>query len=184
MIRTVVLTAAGESGVEVVGIRNGFRGLTTDDFCPLDAAGGEDIQRGGGSILGCDNRFRGEAGDFARGAARQRLDGIVVVGGNGSLRLAEEMAREGVAVVGVPKTINNDVAGTEHTIGFDTAVGVVVDACERLLDTAETHRRVMILEVMGRDSGFIALDGAIAGGADVVLVPEIPLQRGRAGGGD
>ena len=100
-----------------------------------------------------------------------------MVGGNGSLTQAAEMASlMPAAVVGVPKTIDRDVAGTEATIGFDTAVGTVESACEQLIDTAESHRRVMIVEVMGRDSGFIALHGAVAGGADVALLPEIPYR--------
>ena len=164
--------------MELVGIRNGYRGLVESDFLRLDPARVARIHRRGGSILGCDNIFRGDAADFADGVRRAGLDGVIVVGGNGSLTQAAEMAplmRRG-AVVGVPKTIDRDVAGTEATIGFDTAVEAVESACERLIDTAESHRRVMIVEVMGRDSGFIALHGALAGGADVALLPEIPYR--------
>jgi 6-phosphofructokinase len=180
VVRAATL-AAERAGVEIVGVRNGFRGLVDLDFLPLDAAMVQRIHRRGGSILGCDNIFRGDAADFADGVRRASLSGLIVVGGNGSLTEAAEMAplMGDAKIVGVPKTIDNDVAGTEATIGFDTAVGAVENACERLTDTAESHRRVMIVEVMGRNSGFIALHGALSGAADVALLPEIPYRVDR-----
>ena len=177
VVRAATL-AAKQAGVEIVGVRNGFRGLVEADFMGLDPVRVLRIHRRGGSILGCDNIFRGDAADFTDGVRRASLDGLIVVGGDGSLTQAGEMAElmPAAAIVGVPKTIDNDVAGTEATIGFDTAVGAVENACERLIDTAESHRRVMIVEVMGRHSGFIALYGALSGGADVALMPEIPYR--------
>jgi 6-phosphofructokinase 1 len=104
------------------------------------------------------------------------LDALLVLGGDGTLRIAHELYQKGVPVIGVPKTIDNDIGGTDITFGFDTALSIATEAIDRLHTTAESHHRVMILELMGRDSGFIALHSGIAGGADVILIPEIPFQ--------
>ncbi|MHC4667801.1 MAG: 6-phosphofructokinase [Planctomycetota bacterium] len=177
-IRAVVLTAINELGLEVVGIRDGFGGFAEGDegLIPLDPRSVRGLLWRGGSILACNNRYRGEPDYFVRRMDEIGLDGLVVAGGDGSLTVAQGMVDCGARVVGIPKTIDNDVAGTDQTFGFDTAVSVVTDACDRLIDTAESHLRVMVVEVMGRHAGHIALHGALAGGADVALMPEIAYR--------
>jgi 6-phosphofructokinase 1 len=194
VIRSVVKTAVLRHGWQVVGILDGFEGLigaprarplTLDDVTGL-------LPRGG-SILGCTNRghLRADAqGHFEKArsalhsvaAALENLgaDALVVVGGDGSHRIAHELVELGVPLVGVPKTIDNDLAGTEATFGFDSAVTFATDAIDRLHTTAESHGRVMVVEVMGREAGWIALNSGIAGGADVILIPEIPYVLERA----
>jgi 6-phosphofructokinase 1 len=176
VIRSFVLTAINERGLEVVGIRDGFGGFAEGDagVVPLDKAAVRGLLWRGGSILACNNRYQGETRFFVQRMREIGLDGLAVAGGDGSLTMAQRMAEQGAPVVGVPKTIDNDVAGTDQTFGFDTAVGVVADACHRLIDTAESHHRVMVVEVMGRHAGHIALHGALAAGTDVALLPEIP----------
>jgi 6-phosphofructokinase 1 len=179
-IRAVVRRAAAD-GVQVVGINNGWRGLMEDDVVPLtrdDVAG---ILPRGGTILGT-SRVNPE--NDAESLERLRrtwdkheLSALVVVGGEGTLRAARDMWRDHqYPIVGIPKTIDNDILGTDFTFGFDTAVSIVTDAVDRLHSTAESHHRVMVIEVMGRHSGWIAAYGGIAGGADVVLVPEYPFR--------
>jgi ATP-dependent phosphofructokinase / diphosphate-dependent phosphofructokinase len=192
VIRAVVKTAINDYGCEVLGIKNGYDGF-------LEPGGvltlGHDEVRGilprGGTILGTANR----GNPFARKVFQDGrevvidvsdqiiqniklfgLDALIVIGGDGTLRTAHEMFLKGVPVVGVPKTIDNDVGGTEVTFGFDTALGIAMEAIDRLHTTAEAHHRVMVLELMGRDAGFIALHAGIAGGADVILIPEIPFK--------
>jgi len=164
--------------MEVVGIRDGFGGFAEGDegVMPLDRRAVRGLLWRGGSILGCNNRYRGDAGFFRERMEEIGIDGLVVVGGDGSLTMAMEMVGAGATVVGVPKTIDNDVAGTDQTFGFDTAVTLVADACSRLIDTAESHHRVMIVEVMGRHAGHIALHGGLSGSADIILIPEIPFS--------
>jgi 6-phosphofructokinase 1 len=177
-IRSVVLAAKNERGLEVVGIRDGFGGFAEGDagLVPLDTAAVRGLLWRGGSILACNNRYRGEPEYFVQRMRDIGLDGLAVAGGDGSLTMAQRMVEHGAAVVGIPKTIDNDVAGTDQTFGFDTAVAVVADACNRLIDTAESHHRVMVVEVMGRHAGHIALHGALAAGTDVALLPEIPYD--------
>jgi 6-phosphofructokinase 1 len=178
VLRAVVLCAANEVRRDVIGIRDGFGGFAEGDegLLPLT----RDMVRGllwrGGSILGCNNRYRGQSEFFVDRMRELDLEGLIVVGGEGSLTVAHEMAGLGARVIGVPKTIDNDVEGTDQTFGFDTAVALVADMCIRLIDTAESHHRVMIVEVMGRNAGHIALHGALAGSADVALIPEIPYR--------
>src|SRR5262249_5500056 len=115
--------------------------------------------------------------EMVRGTIRtERLDGLIAVGGEGTLSCAQRMAADGFNLIGVPKTIDNDIAGTDYTFGFDTAVQVATDAIDRLHSTAESHHRVMVLEVMGRLTGWIALYAGLAGGADVILIPEAPFD--------
>jgi 6-phosphofructokinase 1 len=133
----------------------------------------------GGSILGCNNRYQGKPEFFRDRIEELGLDGLIVAGGDGSLTMSLQMCEAGARVVGVPKTIDNDVEGTDQTFGFDTAVTLVANACMRLIDTAESHHRVVVMEVMGRHAGHIALHGAMAGSADVVLIPEIPYRVDR-----
>ena len=165
---------------EVVGIRHGFRGLALGETTPLDRHAVAGILPRGGTILGSSSfdPFRepdGVASVLATTHALE-LDGIVAIGGEGTLRIASRLYSEhAFPVVGVPKTIDNDIAGTDVTIGFDTAVHVCTEAIDRLHTTAESHNRVMVVEVMGRDTGWIAAAAGIAGGADVILVPEVPM---------
>ena len=166
-------------GYEVVGIRQGFRGLATGATVPLDRHAVAGILPRGGTILGSSSYdcFREEGGvslvlDTTRAL---ELDGVVVIGGEGTLAIAHRLhAEHGFRVVGVPKTIDNDIAGTDVTIGFDTAVHICTEAIDRLHSTAESHNRVMVVEVMGRNTGWIAAAAGIAGGGDVILVPEVP----------
>jgi len=176
VIRGAVL-ACGQLGLEIVGIRDGFEGFSREDgIVPLDAGSVRGILWRGGSILGCNNLFRGETSMYIERLQREGIEGIVVAGGDGTLAMAEELHDEGVRVIGVPKTIDNDVRGTSVTFGFHSAVDFVATACSRLVDTAESHHRVMILEVMGRNAGHIALHGGMAGSADIVLIPEIGFE--------
>ena len=178
VIRSVVLTCRNELDLEVVGIRDGFGGFAEGDagLVPLDRAAVRGILWRGGSILGCNNRYRGETGFFCERMDEIGLHGLIVAGGDGSLTMAQKMVDAGARIVGIPKTIDNDVEGTDQTFGFDTAVNPVADMCSRLIDTAESHHRVMIVEVMGRNAGHIALHSSMAGSADVCLIPEIPYS--------
>ena len=163
---------------EVVGIRRGFRGLATGETVPLDRRSVSGILPRGGTILGSSSFdcFREENG-VARVLETTRLlelEAVVAIGGEGTLTVASRLhAEHGFPVVGVPKTIDNDIGGTDVTIGFDTAVQVCTEAIDRLHTTAESHDRVMVLEVMGRSTGWIAAASGVAGGADVILVPEV-----------
>ncbi|MFL6211360.1 MAG: 6-phosphofructokinase [Pyrinomonadaceae bacterium] len=189
VIRAVVKTAAAEYNLRVVGVEDGFEGLLgathTRPLAPADVRG---LLPRGGTILGTRNRghfvLRDDAGShtpeetYAEAIANlQRLgiDALVVVGGEGSLGSAVEFDKRGVPVVGVPKTIDNDLGCTELTFGFITALDIATEALDRLHTTAASHDRVMVLEVMGRHTGWIALHSGLAGGADVILIPEIPF---------
>jgi 6-phosphofructokinase 1 len=185
VIRAVVRRATGESvAAEIVGIKNGWRGLIEDDVMPLTRQAVSGILPRGGTILGT-SRVNPEDDEeiLARVRAtwdRHGLEALIVVGGEGTLRAARDMWRDHrYNIVGIPKTIDNDLAGTDVTFGFDTAVNIVSDAVDRLHSTAESHHRVMVVEVMGRHTGWIAAYGGIAGGADVVLVPEHPFRISR-----
>jgi ATP-dependent phosphofructokinase / diphosphate-dependent phosphofructokinase len=191
VIRAVVKTAAGEYGLRVVGIEDSFEGLLdetrTRGLRPEDVRG---LLPRGGTILGTRNRGRfverGEEGahshpdavfgEAVRNLERLGIDALIVVGGEGTLAIAAEFDRRGLHVVGVPKTIDNDLAATELTFGFVTALDIATEALDRLHTTAESHDRVMVLEVMGRHAGWIALHSGISGGADVILIPEIPFS--------
>jgi 6-phosphofructokinase 1 len=190
-----VTGAAHQLGWDVVGFRDGFEGLLPPGnhmmLDPIKTAG---IAKMGGTILGTVNkghfvsiigkdnvqRVPTEIMDQAK-ATLERLGvrALIVVGGDGSLTTALQIQKEGIPVVGVPKTIDNDLEATAMTFGFDSAITAVVDALDRLHTTADSHKRVMVLEVMGRHAGWIALHGGIAGGADIILVPEIPFTHER-----
>ncbi|MFN8223751.1 MAG: ATP-dependent 6-phosphofructokinase [Gaiellales bacterium] len=178
VIRAVVTRATGRHGVEVVGIRNGWDGLMAGDTHPLDRDAVRGILQRGGTILGTSRKdpyVHGDGYESCRRTIEQNgIDGLVVIGGDGTLRSAQRLHEEGLPVIGVPKTIDNDIAGTEMTFGFDTAVTVATEAIDRLATTAEAHNRVMVVEVMGRTRGWIATYAAIAGGADALLIPERP----------
>lgn len=193
VIRAVVKSAILTHGWEVIGIRDGFEGLIRegDSLMPLTLETVYGILAQGGTILGAASRAnpflytktqRGSkvtVNVTPRVLKRIRelaLDAVVVIGGDGTMRIARELHDMGAPLVGVPKTIDNDVDGTDYSFGFDTALGVATDAIDRLRTTAESHRRVMVVEVMGRHAGWIALHAGIAGGADVVLIPEHPFD--------
>ena len=194
VIRAAVKTAISRYEYEITGIEDGFDGLIERAFKALRPLSLKDV-RGilpqGGTILGAANR----GNPFARKVIRngveviedaselviERLraadiDVLIVVGGDGTLRIAQELYERGCQTVGVPKTIDNDLGGTDVTFGFDTALNTATDAIDKLHTTAESHHRVMVVEVMGRDAGWIALHSGIAGGADVILIPEIPFR--------
>lgn len=175
-IRGVVMRAA-DYGYEVLGIQEGWRGLVNGVAEPIGVEDVREMIYVGGTMLGSSrtNPFKKE-GDVEKCKANARklgLDAIVAIGGDDTLGVANGLSEQGLPCVGIPKTMDNDVNLTDYCIGFDTAVTVAVDAVERLRDTARSHRRIMVLEVMGRYAGWVALDTAIAGGADWVLIPEV-----------
>ncbi len=178
--RAVVRTAV-HNGVKIYGIYNGYRGLLDDDMCEMNRRSVSDIIQRGGTILGTarSKEFttpegRAKAAEVLR---NRGIEGIVVIGGDGSLRGAQHLADEqNIAVVGLPGTIDNDIWGLDYTIGSDTASNTIIDAINKLRDTASAHRRVAILEVMGRHSGWLALISGVAGGAEYILTPEEPFD--------
>ncbi len=192
VIRAAVKTAILGYDCEVFGIRDGYDGFLAEaGVTPLGLENVSGILPRGGTILGTASR----GNPYARKAVREgreviidvsdeivksirqlKLDALIVIGGDGTLRIAHELYRKGVPVIGVPKTIDNDIGGTEVTFGFDTAFNIATEAIDRLHTTAEAHHRVMVLELMGREAGFIALHAGVAGGADVILIPEIPFK--------
>lgn len=192
VIRAVVKTATKIYGWTVIGIEDGFEGLlgeTRARALTLDDVRG--VLPRGGTILGSTNRGHfavraDEAGKYVRNEAiykeaisnfeRLGLEALVVLGGEGSQFIANQFSEMGVPIVGVPKTIDNDLIGTDLTFGFDTALDIATEAIDRLHTTAESHDRVMLVEVMGRHVGWIALQAGLAGGADVILIPEIPFR--------
>jgi 6-phosphofructokinase 1 len=183
VIRAVVRRATTENA-QVLGVKNGWLGLIEDDIEPLTRSSVRGILPRGGTILGTSrvNPLQ-SAESLERIAANWKkygLDALITIGGDGTLRTALDMWRlHDYPIIGVPKTIDNDVGGTDFTFGFDTAVSIVTEAVDRLHSTAESHHRVMVVEVMGRHTGWIAAYGGIAGGADVVLVPEHPFRLSR-----
>ncbi len=178
-IRAVVHEAV-EKGLKVFGFSRGYNGLIDNEGTELDlkAVGGL-LQRGGTMLLSArSDEFRTPEGrkTACQSLGKRKIDALVVIGGDGTLKIALELFRRGAQVVGVPKTIDNDLSATEITFGFDTAIHTVTDAIDKIHTTAESHHRVMLVEVMGRDAGWIALHSGIAGGADVILLPEIPFS--------
>src|SRR5947209_18833144 len=189
VIRAVVKSASN-SGIEVVGLEDSFDGLIEPNrsrvLTPRDVTG---ILRLGGTILGTTNRgnpfaYPVETSEGVRDYSdrvvemfhKTGLDALVVIGGDGTLAIAHQFCERGVPIVGVPKTIDNDIVGTTNCFGFDTAVDFATDAIDRLHTTAEAHHRLMVVEVMGRYAGWIALYAGVAGGADAILIPEIPFD--------
>ena len=192
VIRAVVKSACNH-GCECIGLEDSFDGLVHPDrtrvLTPRDVTG---ILRHGGTILGTSNsgdpfsyaadRAGGKQDYSARCVERfheLKLEALVAIGGDGTLAIAYEFFRRGIPLVGVPKTIDNDIVGTNSTFGFDSAVSFATEAIDRLHVTAEAHHRVMVVEVMGRNAGWIALHAGVAGGADVILIPEIPYEHDR-----
>ncbi len=190
VIRAVVRSAL-RSNWRVFGILNGFAGLVEDQMNLMDEYSVSGILPRGGTILGTTNRdnpfhyavlengelvYKDLSEQAVNNLRKRGIDALVVIGGDGSLRIAEKISQLGVNVVGVPKTIDNDIPCTERTFGFDTAVSIASEALDRLHTTAESHHRVMVLEVMGRNAGWIALHSGLAGGAHCIVVPEIPYK--------
>lgn len=179
-IRAVVRASLGR-GVEVIGFRHGYEGLLEDEVMPLDSMSVGGIITRGGTIL-----RTGRSPEFATPAGREKAigillrhetDGLVVIGGDGSLTGALKLFEEtGFPVMGVPGSIDNDISGTDFSIGFDTAVNTAIQAIDRVRDTAYSHERVFVIEVMGRRNGFIALEAGLSGGAEAVLIPEVPYS--------
>jgi ATP-dependent phosphofructokinase / diphosphate-dependent phosphofructokinase len=191
VIRAAVKTSIGY-GWDVLGIEEGFNGLVQNNTRVLTTTSVSGILHLGGTILGTTNAANpfayptiGAGGktferDISDGVVsnfrKLGLEALIVIGGDGTLAIAEKFYNKGIALVGVPKTIDNDLSGTIVTFGFDTAVNTATDALDKLHTTAESHRRVIVVEVMGRNAGWIALQSGIAGGADVILIPEIPYD--------
>jgi 6-phosphofructokinase 1 len=166
-------------GHEVVGVREGWRGMVDQLFQPLGPEQISGILPRGGTIIGTSrtNPYKVDGGIDAVKRSFEELDALVAIGGEDTLGVAAKAFRDfGARVVGVPKTIDNDLSGTDYTFGFDTAVGICTEAIDRLHTTAESHNRVMVVEVMGRHAGWIAVMSGIAGGADVILIPERPVD--------
>ncbi|WP_338673047.1 ATP-dependent 6-phosphofructokinase [Streptomyces sp. SCSIO 30461] len=180
VIRSVVHRAMTGYGDEVIGFEDGFKGLLDGHYRPLDlnAVGG--ILARGGTILGSArlerSRLREAAENSTELARRYGIDVLIPIGGEGTLTAARMLSEAGMPVVGVPKTIDNDISATDRTFGFDTAVTVATEAIDRLMTTAESHQRVMVVEVMGRHAGWIALESGMAGGAHGICLPERPFE--------
>src|SRR3954469_17275794 len=173
-----VARRAWSNGHEVVGVREGWRGMVEHLFSPLGPEQISGILPRGGTIIGTTrtNPYKVEGGVDKVRAAFEQIDALVAIGGEDTLGVAAKLYDEYEApVVGVPKTIDNDLSGTDYTFGFDTAVAICTEAIDRLHTTAESHNRVMVVEVMGRHAGWIAVQSGIAGGADVILIPEKPV---------
>ncbi len=192
VIRAAAKTAIYQYDCDVIGIRDGYDGFIDEQgIIALKLQDVRGILPRGGTILGAANRgnpyarkvMRGGkevtidvSDEIIKGIERLQLDALLVLGGDGTLHIAHELFQKGAPVIGVPKTIDNDIGGTEVTFGFDTAVNTATEAIDKLHSTAEAHHRVMVLELMGRDAGFISLHAGVAGGADVILIPEIPFK--------
>ena len=206
VIRAIVKTAIYRFGLEAVGFLDGYSGVIHNKARTLESKDASGILPRGGTILGTSNRddpfrcpvvvngrktFQDVSDQAIRNLRKNRIDVLFVLGGDGSLTIGSKLSEKGVRIIGVPKTIDNDLWGTDVTFGFDTALQVAMGAVDRLHTTAESHHRVMVVEVMGRYAGWIALAAGLAGGGDVILIPEIPfeyekvceqiLERGRQG---
>ena len=181
-IRAVVRTAV-YNGIEVVGIKRGYNGLINGDFIEMDARSvGETLQKGGTILQTARCKEFREIEGVRKGIQKAReagIDGLIVVGGDGSFRGARDLSREGLPTIAMPGTIDNDISCSEYTIGYDTCLNTVIQAVDKLRDTCSSHERCSVVEVMGRGAGYIAIEAAIACGAEVVLIPEVPydLQR-------
>ena len=180
VIRAVVRKAIDEYDDQLIGFRDGWRGPLEDNFDELTIESTRGILPRGGTILGSSrtNPYkRSDGSDRVREAlASHDLDGLIAIGGEDTLGVANRLRAENINVIGVPKTIDNDLGGTDLTFGFDTALHIATEAIDRLHTTAESHNRILVVEVMGRTAGWIALHSGIAGGADVILIPEIPFD--------
>lgn len=191
VIRAATRSAILNYGYEVIGYKFGYRGLYNNDFMKLDLSTVSGLLPRGGTILYSSNKdnlfdyqvfedgktLKKDVSDIAvENLKKENVDVLVVIGGDGTLTSARDFARKGINVIGVPKTIDNDLGSTDITFGFNTSIDIATEALDRLHTTAESHHRIMILEVMGRNAGFIALESGIAGSADVILIPEVPYD--------
>ncbi|MGI9950894.1 6-phosphofructokinase [Moorellaceae bacterium AZ2] len=178
-IRAVVRKAR-KLQIEVIGVARGYAGLIQGDFRRLDSSSVADTIHRGGTILltARSEEFRTEAGRARalENARREGMEGLIVIGGGGSFRGALHLHKKGFPVIGIPATIDNDIPGTDYAIGFDTALNTAVEAINKIRDTATSHERIFIIEVMGRDSGQLALAAGLAGGAESILIPERPID--------
>ena len=194
VIRAVAKSAMTTHGLEVMGIEDGFQGLIQNRMRPLDNDAVSNILTLGGTILGTNNKadprrypvksngsmeFRDVTDRCLEHIAHNHLDALVIIGGDGTMTVASHFVRLGINCIGIPKTIDNDLAGTDVTFGFATAVFIATEALDRIHTTAASHHRAMVVEVMGRNAGWIALHSGIASGADVILLPEIPYDLGK-----
>jgi ATP-dependent phosphofructokinase / diphosphate-dependent phosphofructokinase len=190
-LRAIVKTAIVKYGFEVVGYKDGFKGLVNNEYVKLGLKDVSGILDRGGTILGTTNsydpfnfrvikdgvtQFVDMSSKVIENLSIFNVDSVICIGGDGTMKIAQGLYKKGVNVVGVPKTIDNDLDRTEATFGFMTAVDTATEAIDRLHSTADSHHRIMILEVMGRECGWIALESGIAGGADVIVIPEIPYD--------
>ena len=178
-----VVRAGIYHGFKVMGIRKGYNGLINGDIFEMSLRSVSDIIKQGGTALQTARcpEFKEEEG-IAKGARIAKvfeIDAIVVIGGDGSFRGANDLSRYGIPVIGIPATIDNDISCTDYAIGYDTAINTALDALDKIKDTASSHERCSVLEVMGRNAGFIAVHVAIAGGAEVVLIPEKPYDMNK-----
>ena len=177
-IRAVVRTAI-DAGMEVVAVENGYDGVLNKEFIPMGLRSVSDIIQRGGTIIRsarCKAMMTDEGRDLAaKNLKEEDIECLIVIGGDGSFRGAEELCKRGILCIGVPGTIDNDLAYTDYTIGFDTACNTVLDSINRIRDTMGSHNRVSVVEVMGRHCGDIALYTGIGGGAEVIMIPEIPM---------
>jgi len=179
VIRAVVRKGLNE-GYEIIGIKNGWKGAIEKDIVKLDMDSVSDILAKGGTILGTSRtnpyKKEGDAAKIKKNLAELGIDALVAVGGEDTLGAASKLYKDGANVVGVPKTIDNDLSSTDYTFGFDTAINIATECIDRLHTTAESHHRILVAEVMGRHAGWIAIESGIAGGADVILIPEVPID--------
>ena len=179
VMRGVVYTATA-AGWHVIGFKQGWKGIITNNFMELTEASVSEILWRGGTILGTSrtNPYK-KAGDVAKvrkAIIKNKLDALIAIGGEDTLGAANKLFKDGLPVIGVPKTIDNDLNATDYTFGYDTALNTVTECIDRIRTTAESHERVMVVEIMGRHAGWIALEAGIAGGADVVLIPEVSMS--------
>src|SRR3989338_7662187 len=197
VIRAVTKKAILEFGWDVIGIEDGYEGLVYNKHRRLTYNDVSGILTQGGTILGTSNRanpykypitekkktvFKDMSKAAIRNIKKLRVDSLVAIGGDGTLTIAHRLVKDGVPIVGIPKTIDNDIRGTDITFGFDSAVRIATEGIDRLHTTAQSHHRVMIMEVMGRRAGWIALYSGVAGGGDIILIPEIPYDLNAVAG--
>lgn len=179
VIRAVVY-AADKYNLEIMAFREGWAGVLGGDIQPLKVEDVEDIHRQGGTIIGTSRtnpfKIKGGINKVKRNLKKYQIDGLIAVGGEDTLGVAHKLSREGVKVIGVPKTIDNDLSATDYTFGFDTAINRAMEAIDGLHTTAKSHQRVLVVEIMGRHAGWMTLEAGMAGGAHIILIPEVPFD--------
>ena len=179
VIRGVVRTAKAE-GWHVIGFLRGWKGIIQNNFVELDEKLVEDILSRGGTILGTSRtnpyKHPGDVEKVRQTIKKNNLDAVIAIGGEDTLGAGHKLSKDGMPIIGVPKTIDNDLNATDYTFGYDTALNIATECLDRIRTTAESHDRVMVVEIMGRHAGWIALEAGIAGGADVILIPEVTMS--------